>query len=468
MQSNTMQVGIDRIRTVPNVTFLFRAGCYLAVNPLNGLSSIIDRESYLLLQAASDSLSLVAARYQGFSEAIVERMLAAGLVTLNGNEPDSPPFGELNQRRRLSLVILHTTNACNFRCRYCYHDSGCGPQMPPEVAFAALEKLQEHHDHNIVVEFHGGEPLLCKDLIRATVEYGNTFRLSDGRRKFSYAIQTNASLVDEETAYFLRAHGFIVGVSLDGPALFNDVKRVFPDGGGTYGAIMKGVKTLQNAQIEMGVIVVVWDPSVLDHLIEFMLDTGIRSVQINPYHIGGRAKERMRVQDEQEEFALRTVDLIDQMIEYNKNHHDNRLNLANATQIAANLVGVKRNFMCRRCPCGAAAAMLAIDTDGGIYPCEEMCGHIELCLGNVFNDSVSCAKSSPLALVLGKRRASDFAGCQHCEWRNVCCVNCPSETLFDGGRLLNRLGMCTYNKVLFREIAWRLHSDPGGILNLVA
>jgi uncharacterized protein len=36
-------------------------------------------------------------------------------------------------------------------------------------------------------------------------------------QRIAYTIQTNATLIDEESAAFFKNHGFLVGVSIDGP-----------------------------------------------------------------------------------------------------------------------------------------------------------------------------------------------------------------------------------------------------------
>ena len=69
------------------------------------------------------------------------------------------------------------------------------------------------------------------DFFRRSVELAERYR-SPGQRVV-YTIQTNGTLLDDEWAAFFREHGFLVGISIDGPREIHDTYRVNKGGKGT-------------------------------------------------------------------------------------------------------------------------------------------------------------------------------------------------------------------------------------------
>jgi uncharacterized protein len=154
----------------------------------------------------------------------------------------SPPVDADRSVTKLSLLV---TEACNYRCRYCYftdelHDGGT-QKMTKDVAFAAVNLLCKHSNgQTLGINFFGGEPLLNFALIDAVVEYCAT-----KQRDFKYTITTNAALITERIASFFKKHDFVVVASLDGPAGIHNSVRKFPDGRGTCQETIRGIEILQ-------------------------------------------------------------------------------------------------------------------------------------------------------------------------------------------------------------------------------
>jgi MoaA/NifB/PqqE/SkfB family radical SAM enzyme len=58
------------------------------------------------------------------------------------------------------ITNFYVTKRCNLHCRYC-HPPGTEPDLDTSAALCLLEKIRPH---NPVINFTGGEPLLCKDI----------------------------------------------------------------------------------------------------------------------------------------------------------------------------------------------------------------------------------------------------------------------------------------------------------------
>ena len=59
-----------------------------------------------------------------------------------------------------------------------------------------------------------------------------------------HTIQTNGTLLDDAWAAFFAEHGFLVGLSIDGPPEVHDTYRVNKSGKGSFARVMLAVSEL--------------------------------------------------------------------------------------------------------------------------------------------------------------------------------------------------------------------------------
>jgi uncharacterized protein len=186
---------------------------------------------------------------------------------------------------RIKVVVLQPTSLCNLDCVYCYlPDRQRASTMAEPLLDRVLERVLASPLVRGEVEllWHAGEPLAvglpyyerAVELVERHNHRGVRVRLS---------VQTNATLVDDAWAAFLRRYRFRVGVSVDGPAALHDRQRVRWSGGGTHAAVMRGVETLRRHGIDPGVICVLTRASLErpDEVFDFFLEHGFRSVAFN-------------------------------------------------------------------------------------------------------------------------------------------------------------------------------------------
>jgi uncharacterized protein len=159
------------------------------------------------------------------------------------------------------LLAKPTGAVCNLDCAYCFFLSkemlypGSRFRMADELLEAYLRQLMEAHAGvpEVTIAWQGGEPtLMGLDFFRRSVERARAY-LKPGQRAL-HTIQTNGVLLDDEWAAFFREHGFLVGISIDGPRELHDAYRVDKGGKGTFDRVMDGLDTLRRGSVEFNTL----------------------------------------------------------------------------------------------------------------------------------------------------------------------------------------------------------------------
>ena len=155
------------------------------------------------------------------------------------------------------LLAKPTGAVCNLDCAYCFFLSkemlypGSRFRMADELLETYLRQLIEAHGEapQVVVAWQGGEPtLMGVEFFRRSVEL--TERYLRPGQDVLYTIQTNGTLIDDEWVTFFREHGFLVGISIDGPRELHDAYRVNKGGRGSFHQVMRGLVALRDGGVE--------------------------------------------------------------------------------------------------------------------------------------------------------------------------------------------------------------------------
>ena len=72
-----------------------------------------------------------------------------------------------------------------------------------------------------------------------------------------HTIRTNGTLLDDAWAAFFAEHGFLVGLSIDGPPEVHDTYRVDKGGRGSFARVMRRLATLQRNGVEWNALITV-------------------------------------------------------------------------------------------------------------------------------------------------------------------------------------------------------------------
>jgi uncharacterized protein len=167
-------------------------------------------------------------------------------------------------RPQFHLLAKPTGAVCNLDCTYCFFLSkemlypGSRFRMADDLLEAYLRQLTEAHAAapEVVMAWQGGEPtMMGLGFFRRSVELAERHRRPG--QKIMYTIQTNGILLDDDWAAFFAEHGFLVGLSIDGPAQIHDTYRVDKGGKGSFHRVMKGLAALQRHGVEWNTLTTV-------------------------------------------------------------------------------------------------------------------------------------------------------------------------------------------------------------------
>jgi len=168
-----------------------------------------------------------------------------------------------------SLLVKPVGARCNLACDYCFYlDKSAlypnGPALMPDAVLARmLESYLSLPLDSFAIAFQGGEPILAGlPFFRRANALAKQFLQPD--RRLTLSIQTNATLMTREAARFFAEEGWLIGVSVDGPANVHDAHRRTPDGLGTHADVMRGIEALRDAGCEYNVLTLVTDANVYE------------------------------------------------------------------------------------------------------------------------------------------------------------------------------------------------------------
>lgn len=155
----------------------------------------------------------------------------------------------LNQAKELLseklLLTIMPTEACNFRCPYCYET-----HEPIIMERPIIKKIHSYIEEKspffkeVCISWFGGEPTLCKDIILETADLVKKLQLRHGFR-YSSSMTTNGYLLDVETFKQYYSGGIrYYQITLDGWS--HDKTRPLASGKGTLRTILKNLVDISN------------------------------------------------------------------------------------------------------------------------------------------------------------------------------------------------------------------------------
>lgn len=382
---------------------------------------------------AEDGVSALDGRFG--AEAVEEalRDLAALEVIRRREAAPGPKVRPAPPRDALTTLVLTLTTGCNLACSYCYKEDLSRPAAAARLSQAHAEKAVEllirdsGQRRRLNLTFFGGEPLTALPLIRHTVAYADRRGIETGK-EFDYSLTTNATLLDDATVDFLAAHRFAVTVSMDGPQAVHDRNRRTVGGAGTYAVVAdKARRLLERYRLRpVGARVTLaagmTDVAAIHHHLKN--EIGFAEVGFAPVTAGLPAGFGLNDDD------ARTVfdNLKSLALEWRDAAIEGRdIGFSNIGQMMTALHEGSSKLI----PCGAAVALLAVDTTGALALCHRFAGSGQDTFGHVETGIDHAAVAAFVDRALD--RSEGFCG--DCHARHLCAGGCYHESYARHGDL---------------------------------
>jgi uncharacterized protein len=339
-------------------------------------------------------------------------------------------------RSRRPFHVLAKPNGpiCNLHCHYCYYldrkalFAGTRSfRMSDEVLEAFTRQHIEAQPAGIdEIEFawQGGEPtLLGIDFFQHALALQAKYARPGVRIR--NAIQTNGTLLDDSWGDFLARHGFLVGLSVDGPRELHDAHRV--DGGGspTFDRVMRGLGVLKRHRVEFNTLTVVHasNSGRPREVYDFLRTAGARHMQFIPLvesdGAGGVQPRSVGAAD----WGRFLNGVFDRWLE---RCDIGRVFVQEFEVTLALVLGLPSTLCTHAEECCRA---VVVEHDGSVYSCDHFVSPRHR-LGDL--------RTSPLAALLDNRAQRRFGAakretlpgaCRRCEFLGVCNGGCPKDRL---------------------------------------
>lgn len=353
-----------------------------------------------------------------------------------------------------TTMLKPAGSTCNLDCSYCYYldkavqYGGRQAVMSDELLERYIRQYIEANEvPTVTFCWHGGEPLLLGlDFYRRAVSLQEKYAAG---KRIENTLQTNGTLVDGAWCDFFAAHGFLVGLSLDGPQDLHDAFRRTRGGAPTFERVIRTVGMFREHGVEYNTL------SVVSRLSEgrgaeiyrfFRDEVGSRYMQFLPAveHVVDREGLRrpLIVAPEREGARLAEwsvtaggygqflCDIFDEWVVSDVGQVF--VQLFDAT--LAQWCGVRPGLCSMGETCGDA---LVVEHNGDVYSCDHFV-YPEYLLGNIRETSLAeiCRSKRCRDFGLAKRNALP-AECLRCRYYFACRGECPKhrfETGSDGCR----------------------------------
>ena len=361
-----------------------------------------------------------------------------------------------------SFFIIDLTQACNFRCAYCFrHLNQKSTTISDHNLEAIVGYISDHCLRNNLTDVNvqpwGGEPLLAwKKIIRM-----HDLFLEKGLRPI-FVIESNAGLITKEIAAEAFSRDIRIGVSIDGPPDLHNSQRKLASGRPSFEKMYEGMQNLRNAGFGQrhGVITVLTRngyPYVEEILEYFAVELSIDRLRLNVVKDSPMMKDKnlCLTEDEITDFNLR---LVKKLIELNRRGYP--ITEINVMDKLNNLLTRKRVNICNSRGCMGGEKMVAFDQDGRIFPCD-ITDYKEEAVGSVFDGKNLIEMLEQAHLQNQFFRPKQDPDCSGCDWAFFCKGGCTNAILYKKGEIsgIDRQE-CITNKTLYPALIQMIIHEP--------
>ncbi|MCL9774803.1 anaerobic sulfatase maturase [Vibrio methylphosphonaticus] len=329
-----------------------------------------------------------------------------------------------------SLFIKAEGAQCNLDCSYCYYLNRQDGEKRSSMPVAMMEKIVDEHiesqplsGQNVDFIWHGGEPMLRGlEFYEAAVSV-QAKKVTN--KRVVNTMQTNGTMINERWASFFAKHNFMLGISIDGPNLLNDIARIDKNGQSSFERTMRGMRHLKNSGVEFNTLTVV-NNKTYQHaktIYQFLVENGSGYMQFQPcidHELDRRTGHDWSLSGEQ--WGQFLCDLFDEWVESDVGKV--------YIQFFENCLMVLMGYPSQMChhseTCGQ---QLMVEHDGNVYSCDHY-GYQDHQLGSIANDKLMAMATSQKQIEFGTSKYHDLNEiCRRCDFVQLCQGGCPKNRI---------------------------------------
>ncbi len=352
-----------------------------------------------------------------------------------------------------SLFIKSESAKCNLDCHYCYYLKN-EDKKKPGMNHETLESMIVNHmasqpKETPVIDFiwHGGEPMM-----RGLDFYQSALRLQQqqpSNTPIQNTIQTNGTLINDRWAAFFADNHFMVGISIDGPQLINDIARIDKSGNSSFERTLRGMRHLKDHNVEFNTLTVINNKSYQygKTIYRFLKDNGSTYLQFQPcidHEMDRRFDYDWTLSGKQ--WGQFLCDVFDEWAA-----NDIGKTYVQFFENCLMILMGQQSQMCHHADtCGQ---QLMMESNGEVFSCDHY-GYDEYKIGNIHHDNASLSKmvNSPQQIKFGQNKHDSLSQkCLRCDFKPLCNGGCPKNRVSKTNNGEDHNVLCEGYEVFFKH-----------------
>lgn len=432
---------------------------YMLIHGYMGAIDIVSNDIYQsIVNATTDSQEL-----NNITEDNLRVLIDRGYITKKSREEERDTFNLIsnaihNISKKYVYVTIMPTYNCNFRCSYCYERNLLANSkewlekaMDVKTADRLFEWMDSLKAEGKVVKgqitLYGGEPLLKDNynIVNYIVKrcYENGLKIK--------AITNGYDLDAYED--LLGKYIYSVQITLDGIDEYHNKKRFLQGGKPSFSKIIENIEICLKKGVEVVVRSNVDNVNIeqIGNLIDFYKQKGWLeqknfSFYFKNLHACYIDKDKY-VQEDRILDILKRYGLSDDVYEYNNAS-------SNLSTSFMYLLKEQRFALIRSGFCGATNSMYVVDPYGDLYPCWEVVGIKNCCIGNIHDQNI---EDNETYKYWRNRTVQNIEECSTCEYAMFCGGGCPAHIRARKGDIY--YPYCSEFKNIFHDIIPKVYRN---------
>lgn len=422
----------------------------LMVNGLYGAIDVVDRD---------EAAALSEGKVEKLSGEEIERLRSRGHLTdFFETEMDDMQFlaglfRNIFLNRNMSLLILPSYN-CNFRCPYCFerHRLSNGEDwlkktMSKEMVdkiFSAVEKEEKRGIKVSSCTLYGGEPFLPEN--REIIEYIVKKAVSSD---MTLSVVTNGYSLDHFSDILSEYPFKDFQITLDGIREYNDKRRVYIGGGGSYDKILENIGLVLSKDINVSVRINTGPGNLrsVHELVQVFKENGYSDNNRFSYYYAPADNDNYPGKD----YGVSHADIVEDLMQNGFEKKDAMMHVSEyVTDIREISRLLKKESYLKPMDsyCGAENMMYLVDNDGAVYTCWDFAAMDKMRVGRIDMEKEKFAFKFEL-LKWNFRNVTQMPECKKCPYLFACRGGCASKAYNKTGDLSNPY--CGETKEIFCE-----------------